>query len=159
MMEEPTVDESEIDMYELLGVAPPTHAVNQSIDHDNILAAFMDDDDDEEPDEIQSGVDTEQLLTTLARELFEEEKIGVDNAHLHMESLKVHKDNDAYHLSLIMEMGGTQIRPFATVLSTSNGPVPLQAPKGLHQKWKPVYNALQRALTEAMGQIQRSTFA
>ena len=160
MIEEPIHDESEVDMYELLGVAPPAQGSTSGLDHDDILSAFMDDDEEDHTmAEAPHEPDAQELLATLARELFDEEKIELGDAQVHMESLTVHKDNDAYHLSLIMEMGGTQLRPFATVLSTTKGLVPLDAPRGLHQRLKPVYNALQRALTEAMGQLQRSTYA
>lgn len=159
MIEEPMFEDTEVDMYELLGVTPPAQANPRTVSHDDVLAAFMDDEEEEELVEVQPHVDTEQLLATLARDLLDEERAGLDNAHLRMESVTVHKDKEAYHLSLIMEMGGTQLRPFATVLSTSDGLVPLAAPKGLHKRWKPVYDALQRTLTEAMNQLQRSSFA
>ena len=67
-----------------------------------------------------------------------------------MDSLRIERDRDAYHLSLIVDMGGEQIKPFATVLAVKDTWQPMTAPKSLHAQWKPVYDSLCRALTEAL---------
>ena len=72
-----------------------------------------------------------------------------------MSSLKVQRDRDAYHLSLIIDMGGEQIKPFATVLAVEDAWKPMAAPRGLHARWKPVYDSLCKALTDALFQQGR----
>ena len=122
------------------------------------LAAFMDDDD--EP--IEEGVfvqtspvydeHVELLIATLARDLLDHERLSasLSGGRVDMDSLRIERDRDAYHLSLIVDMGGKQIKPFATVLAIKDTWQPMTAPKSLHAQWKPVYDSLCRALTEAL---------
>ena len=73
-----------------------------------------------------------------------------------IESAKVVKQQEAYHLSLIIEMGGTgQVRPFATVLSTGEGVLPVSPPSHLSQSWHPLYNALRDLLLQAMNSLSK----
>jgi len=160
-MNEGLEDHGDVDMYALLGVnTDDSTRVGEGVTtaHDP-LAAFMDNDDDDanEGDTTTvspSGVDVEALLTTLVRDLLDEERLDrvAPGARIANETVHVHKDREAYHLSLIVDMGGTPIRPFATVLSTDRGVLPLNAPTGLHHRWKPLYDTLQRALVQALRQ-------
>ena len=160
-MNEGLEDHGDVDMYALLGVKTdvPTRAgEGATIAHDP-LAAFMDNDDDDANERdtttvSPSEVDVEALLTTLVRDLLEEERLDrvAPGARIANETVHVHKDREAYHLSLIVDMGGTPIRPFATVLSTGRGVLPLNAPTGLHHRWKPLYDTLQHALVQALRQ-------
>ena len=160
-MNEGLEDHGDVDMYALLGVNTDgsTRAGEGITTAHDPLAAFMDNDDDDanEGDTTTvspSGVDVEALLTTLVRDLLDEERLDrvAPGARIANETVHVHKDREAYHLSLIVDMGGTPIRPFATVLSTDRGVLPLNAPTGLHHRWKPLYDALQRALVQALRQ-------
>ena len=71
-----------------------------------------------------------------------------------IETAKVIKDQQAYHLSLIIDMVGTgEVRPFATVLSTDQGTLPVAAPAQIPQTWHPLYNALRELLLNAMNSL------
>ena len=71
-----------------------------------------------------------------------------------IESAKVIKDQEAYHLSLIIDMVGTgQVRPFATVLSTDQGTLPVAPPPQIPKSWHPLYNALRELLLSAMNSL------
>jgi len=73
-----------------------------------------------------------------------------------IESAKVVKQQEAYHLSLIIEMVGTgQVRPFATVLSTGEGVLPVSPPTHLSDTWHPLYNALRDLLLQAMNSLSK----
>ena len=161
-MSEGLVDHNDVDMYALLGVGTDgaTRSGEGATAAYDPLAAFMDDDDDHKNEEATASSasvsedDIETLLTTLVRDLLDEERLDrvAPGARIANETVHVHKDRDAYHLSLIVDMGGTPMRPFATVLSTDRGVLPLNAPTGLHGRWKPLYDTLQRALVQALRQ-------
>lgn len=71
-----------------------------------------------------------------------------------IESAKVVKDQEAYHLSLIIDMVGTgEVRPFATVLSTEQGTLPVAPPPQISKTWHPLYNALRELLLSAMNSL------
>jgi hypothetical protein len=71
-------------------------------------------------------------------------------------SAKIVKQQEAYHLSLIIDMVGTgQVRPFATVLSTGDGVLPVSPPSHLSQSWLPLYNALRELLVQAMSALSK----
>lgn len=71
-----------------------------------------------------------------------------------IESAKVIKDQEAYHLSLIIDMVGTgEVRPFATVLSTEQGTLPVAPPPQISKTWHPLYNALRELLLSAMNSL------
>ena len=71
-----------------------------------------------------------------------------------IESAKVIKDQEAYHLSLIIDMVGTgEVRPFATVLSTEQGTLPVAPPPQISKAWHPLYNALRELLLSAMNSL------
>ena len=73
-----------------------------------------------------------------------------------IESAKIVKQQEAYHLSLIIDMVGTgQVRPFATVLSTGDGVLPVNPPSHLSQSWLPLYNALRELLVQAMSALSK----
>jgi hypothetical protein len=73
-----------------------------------------------------------------------------------IESAKVVKQQEAYHLSLIIDMVGTgQVRPFATVLSTGKGVLPVSPPAHLSKSWHPLYNALRDLLIQAMNSLSK----
>ena len=73
-----------------------------------------------------------------------------------IESAKIVKQQEAYHLSLIIDMVGTgQVRPFATVLSTGDGVLPVSPPSHLSQSWHPLYNALRELLVQAMSALSK----
>lgn len=197
--------EEEIDMFAVLGAAPPSqHAPNAihqqpplSANYDP-LAAFMEDDEeetliadsmfgrDEEPAGISgqmseaasqplqqslsapvvqpilsNEVITELLEVLVKKELHARAERGEDwlsdlpaQARAEIESAKVIKEQEAYHLSLIIDMVGTgQVRPFATVLSTGDGPLPVNPPSHLGKSWYPLYNALRELLLQAMSSL------
>tara|TARA_B100000674_G_scaffold498622_1_gene538068 strand:- start:4813 stop:5349 length:537 start_codon:yes stop_codon:yes gene_type:complete len=164
-------DDGEMDIYAALGLNTPVGpqegsaspgAVTEPYDP---LAAFMDDDDEDDafPAEAfatSSVVSTETvefLLETLARDLLDHERLSasVSGGRIDMDSLTVERDRDAYHLSLIIDMGGQAIKPFATVLAVEDAWKPMAAPRGLHARWTPVYEALCKALTEALSRQGR----
>ncbi len=73
-----------------------------------------------------------------------------------IDSAKIVKQQEAYHLSLIIDMVGTgQVRPFATVLSTGDGVLPVNPPSHLSQSWLPLYNALRELLVQAMSALSK----
>jgi hypothetical protein len=128
------------------------------------LAAFMEDDEEDEhaqdmlaPHHVVSTEAVESLLATLARDLLDHERLSASllGGRVDMTSLKVQRDRDAYHLSLIVDMGGEQIKPFATVLAVEDAWKPMAAPRNLHARWKPVYDSLCKALTDALSQQGR----
>jgi hypothetical protein len=165
----PEDDDDDIDIYAALGLNTPIESdgnASTPLDTYDPLAAFMDDDgEDEEPSmlvqETPAAMVTqetvEHLLATLARDLLDEERLqaSLGNGHVDLSSLKVERDREAYHLSLIIDMGGHQIKPFATVVAVENQWKPMQAPKGLHARWKPLYDSLCQALARALDQQGR----
>jgi len=164
----PEVDDEEIDIYAALGLNTPIENNDDTpLTHDlyDPLAAFMDDDEEEEiPADIfvestpsVSREAVESLLATLARGLLDHERLSASLAggQIDINSLKIERDRDAYHLSLIVDMGGNPIKPFATVLAVEDTWQPMAAPQGLHARWKPVYDSLCKALTEALSKQGR----
>jgi hypothetical protein len=155
-------DDEEMDIYEALGLNTPVESSTQAtaLDIYDPLAAFMDEDDElvnESTDVTSTSVShetVETLLATLARDLLDDERLSASliGGHADLASIKVQRDREAYHLSLIVDMGGTHIRPFATVLAVDDAWKPLSAPKGLHAKWKPLYESLCNALASALAQ-------
>ena len=163
----PEEDDEEMDIYEALGLSTPVESSTQAtaLDIYDPLAAFMDDDEDDELVNESTDVSSasvsqetvENLLATLARDLLDDERLSASliGSHADLASIKVQRDREAYHLSLIVDMGGTHIRPFATVLAVDDAWKPLSAPKGLHAKWKPLYESLCNALASALAQQGR----
>lgn len=160
----PEEDDETFDIYDALGLNTPVGDAHEAQVAYDPLAAFMDDDDEDEslltaptPGFQTSSESVESLLATLARDLLDHEILQstLSGGHPVMSSLKVERDRDAYHLSLIIDMGGHQIKPFATVLAVENRWKPLSPPKGLHARWKPVYDSLCKALTGALAQQGR----
>ena len=162
----PEEDDEEMDIYEALGLNTPVESSTQAtaLDIYDPLAAFMDDEEDELVNESTDVASTsvshetvEALLATLARDLLDDERLSASlvGGHADLASIKVQRDREAYHLSLIVDMGGTHIRPFATVLAVDDAWKPLRAPKGLHAKWKPLYESLCNALASALAQQGR----
>ena len=163
----PEDDDEEMDIYEALGLSTPVESSNQAtaLDIYDPLAAFMDGDEDDESVNESADVSSpsvshetvETLLATLARDLLDDERLSASliGGHADLASIKVQRDREAYHLSLIVDMGGTHIRPFATVLAVDDAWKPLSAPKGLHAKWKPLYESLCNALASALAQQGR----
>ena len=163
----PEGDDEEMDIYEALGLNTPVESSTQAtaLDIYDPLAAFMDDDEDDELVNESTDVSSasvsqetvENLLATLARDLLDDERLSASlvGGHADLASIKVQRDREAYHLSLIVDMGGTHIRPFATVLAVDDAWKPLSAPKGLHAKWKPLYESLCNALASALAQQGR----
>ena len=162
-------DDEEMDIYAALGLNTPVGKQEAVASNGPIaepydpLAAFMDDEDEEVPAPAfvpSHGIfnDTlESLIETLARDLLDHERLSasVSGGRINMDTLTVQRDRDAYHLSLIIDMGGEAIKPFATVLAVKDTWRPMAAPKGLHARWKPVYEALCKALTEALSRQGR----
>ena len=163
----PEEDDEEMDIYEALGLSTPVESSTQAtaLDIYDPLAAFMDDEEDDELVNESTDVSSasvsqetvENLLATLARDLLDDERLSASliGGHADLASIKVQRDREAYHLSLIVDMGGTHIRPFATVLAVDDAWKPLSAPKGLHAKWKPLYESLCNALASALAQQGR----
>lgn len=164
-------DDGEMDIYAALGLNTPV-GPQEGIASSGLatepydpLAAFMDDDDgdDSYPADtfasfsVVSSETVESLLETLARDLLDHERLSasVSGGRIDMDSLTVERDRDAYHLSLIIDMGGQAIKPFATVLAVEDAWKPMAAPRGLHTRWTPVYEALCKALTEALSRQGR----
>jgi len=175
--EPPVDDDEDIDIYDALGLSTPvgndveTGAATAAYDP---LAAFMDDDEEDEvpvadlftehadePTPVAAPQNVEDLLATLARDLLDEERLvsSLSGGEADLMSLKVERDREAYHLSLIVDMGGHRIKPFATVVADNNTWRPMNPPKGLHAKWKPLYDALCKALSDALMEQSRSTSA
>ena len=163
----PEEDDEEMDIYEALGLSTPVESSTQAtaLDIYDPLAAFMDDEEEDELVNESTNVSSasvsqetvETLLATLARDLLDDERLSASliGGHADLASIKVQRDREAYHLSLIVDMGGTHIRPFATVLAVDDAWKPLSAPKGLHAKWKPLYESLCNALASALAQQGR----
>lgn len=113
------------------------------------------------PQQISNEVVTELLEILVKKELHSRIERGEDwlsdlpaDAIAKIESAKVIKDQQAYHLSLIIDMVGTgQVRPFATVLSTDQGTLPVAPPPQIPQSWHPLYNALRELLLNAMNSL------
>jgi hypothetical protein len=104
---------------------------------------------------------TELLEILVKKELHSRVERGEDwlsdlpaEAIAKIETAKVIKDQQAYHLSLIIDMVGTgEVRPFATVLSTNEGTLPVAPPPQIPQSWHPLYNALRELLLNAMNSL------
>ena len=160
-------DEGELDIYATLGLNAPAEdsaATNNShaalhIDPTDPLAAFMDDDEDEEETLTFGAVSSpsvpvEELIAILVKNTLEDAQIQqslpAENVSVNLDSTRIQRDRDAYHLSLIIDMGGEQIRPFATVKATGDYWTPMEPPKNLHQGWIPLYRSLAKALTNAL---------
>mgnify|MGYP001189238934 CR=1 FL=1 len=100
----------------------------------------------------------ELLEVLVKKELQQREEKGVNwltdlpgEAKANIDSAKVIKDKDAYHLSLIIDMIGTgPVRPFATVSSNNQGTKPHNAPESIPAMWIPLYNVLRDLLMQAM---------
>ena len=164
-------DDEEVDIYAALGLNTPVgrqeegQAASIAADLYDPLAAFMDDDEEDDhslaetfaPSPVVSSETVESLLETLARGLLDHERLSasVSGGRIDMDSLTIERDRDAYHLSLIIDMGGKAIKPFATVLAVEDAWKPMAAPQGLHARWTPVYEALCKALTEALSRQGR----
>lgn len=164
-------DDGEMDIYAALGLNTPVGPQEGTVSSGLVaepydpLAAFMDDDDEHDPypadtfasSSVVSPETVESLLETLARDLLDHERLSasVSGGRIDMDSLTVERDRDAYHLSLIIDMGGQAIKPFATVLAVEDAWKPMAAPRGLHARWTPVYEALCKALTEALSRQGR----
>lgn len=110
---------------------------------------------------VSSEVISELLEILVKKELHSRHERGEDwlsdlpaEAVAKIESAKVIKDQEAYHLSLIIDMVGTgQVRPFATVLSTDQGTLPVAPPPQIPKTWHPLYNALRELLLSAMNSL------
>lgn len=165
----PETVEEDIDIYDALGLNTPVSTDQSTTETYDPLAAFMDDDEEDDfaaqtsahdmfaPSPVVTNETVESLLATLARDLLDHERLAASLAggRVDMTSLKVQRDRDAYHLSLIVDMGGEQIKPFATVVAVEDAWKPMAAPRGLHAHWKPVYDSLCKALTDALSQQGR----
>ena len=110
---------------------------------------------------VSNEVISELLEILVKKELHSRHERGEDwlsdlpaEAVAKIESAKVIKDQEAYHLSLIIDMVGTgQVRPSATVLSTEQGTLPVAPPPQIPQSWHPLYNALRELLLSAMNSL------
>ena len=110
---------------------------------------------------VSNEVISELLEILVKKELHSRNERGEDwlsdlpaEAVAKIESAKVIKDQEAYHLSLIIDMVGTgQVRPFATVLSTEQGTLPVAPPPQIPTSWHPLYNALRELLLSAMNSL------
>ena len=115
------------------------------------------------PQNLSNEVITELLEVLVKTELNSRNERGENwlsglsaDAVAKVESAKVVKQQEAYHLSLIIEMVGTgQVRPFATVLSTGEGVLPVSPPAHLSHSWHPLYNALRDLLLQAMNSLSK----
>ena len=176
--EEPMIvsddNEEELDIYAALGLNTPIEPTVPSntaqsgfnIDPSDPLAAFMDDDDEDDAEQPMmfgqmspANVPVEELLAVLVKDTLNngaiQQTLPSDSILVDLDSTPVQKDRDAYHLSLIIDMGGEQIKPFATVRASGDTWAPMQPPKGLHQGWIPLYHSLAKALTNALMQQGR----
>ena len=103
----------------------------------------------------------ELLEVVVKKELKERENRGEEwlsdlpaDARADIHSAKVIKDQDAYQLSLIIDMGGSgAVRPFATVKSTQDGVKSNNAPSTIPAIWIPLYNVLRDLLVQAMNAL------
>ena len=110
---------------------------------------------------VSNEVISELLEILVKKELHSRNQRGEDwlsdlpaEAVAKIESAKVIKDQEAYHLSLIIDMVGTgPVRPFATVLSTDQGTLPVAPPPQIPKSWHPLYNALRELLLSAMNSL------
>ncbi|MDP6333683.1 MAG: hypothetical protein QF479_03530 [Candidatus Poseidoniaceae archaeon] len=148
--------------------------------HMDLLAAFNEDHQVLEPQPenafvFESGLEEEkeiiqsmpaiseetiaELLEVLVKqELKQRENRGEEwlselpaQARADIQSAKVIKDQDAYQLSLIIDMGGSvAVRPFASVQSTQDGVKPNNPPSSIPEIWIPLYNVLRDLLVQAM---------
>ncbi|MGY8698507.1 MAG: hypothetical protein ACKVHC_02260 [Candidatus Poseidoniales archaeon] len=115
------------------------------------------------PQNLSNEVITELLEVLVKTELNSRNERGENwlsglsaDAVAKVESAKVVKQQETYHLSLIIEMVGTgQVRPFATVLSTGEGVLPVSPPAHLSHSWHPLYNALRDLLLQAMNSLSK----
>ena len=103
-----------------------------------------------------------ELLEVLVKKELKEREIRGEEwlselpaqARADIHSAKVVKDQDAYQLSLIIDMGGSgAVRPFATVQSTQDGVTPKSAPSSIPAVWIPLYNVLRDLLVQAMNAL------
>ena len=112
---------------------------------------------------ISNEVITELLEVLVRKELHVRAERGENwlgdlpaDARAKIESARVIKEQQAYHLSLIIDMVGTgEVRPFATVLSTDDGALPVSPPSHLSKSWYPLYNALRELLLQAMDSLSK----
>ena len=129
---------------------------------------FKFEEDEKSHDENLNALETKQNLSeeTIAellevlvkKELLQREQRGEDwltnlpgEAKANIDSTKVIKDKDAYHLSLIIDMTGAgPVRPFATVSSNNQGTKAHDAPESIPAIWIPLYNVLRDLLMQAM---------
>lgn len=110
---------------------------------------------------MSSEVITELLEVLVKNELQAREQRGENwlsdlpaEAIAQIESARVIKNQEAYHLSLVIDMVGTgQVRPFATVLSTGDGPLPVSPSAQIPSTWQPLYNAIREILMQAMNAL------
>jgi len=112
---------------------------------------------------ISNDVITELLEVLVKKELHARAERGENwlgelpaDAQAKIDSACVIKEQQAYHLSLIIDMVGTgEVRPFATVLSTNDGALPVSPPSHLSKTWYPLYNALRELLLQAMDSLSK----
>ena len=143
------LDEEPAGMFELMSEDAPVHEPVQSTPVSQ--------------HSLSNEVITELLEVLVKKELHARAERGDDwlsalpaQARAEIESAKVIKEQEAYHLSLIIDMVGTgQVRPFATVLSTGDGALPVNPPSHLAQSWYPLYNALRELLLQAMDSLSK----
>ena len=112
---------------------------------------------------LSNEVITELLEVLVKKELHARAERGENwlgglpaDAQAKIDSARVIKEQQAYHLSLIIDMVGTgEVRPFATVLSTNDGALPVSPPSHLSKTWYPLYNALRELLLQAMDSLSK----
>ena len=112
---------------------------------------------------ISNDVITELLEVLVKKELHARAERGENwlgelpaDAQAKIDTARVIKEQQAYHLSLIIDMVGTgEVRPFATVLSTNDGALPVSPPSHLSKTWYPLYNALRELLLQAMDSLSK----
>lgn len=112
---------------------------------------------------LSNEVITELLEVLVKKELHARAERGENwlgelpaEAQANIDSARVIKEQQAYHLSLIIDMVGTgEVRPFATVLSTNDGALPVSPPSHLSKTWYPLYNALRELLLQAMDSLSK----
>lgn len=134
----------------MLGLTPENAPLNEPMQSDPVSQHSL-----------SNEVITELLEVLVKKELHARAERG-DNwlanlpaeARAEIETAKVIKEKEAYHLSLIIDMvGAGQVRPFATVLSTGDGALPVNPPSHLAKSWYPLYNALRELLMQAMNSL------
>tara|TARA_B100001113_G_scaffold298076_1_gene256074 strand:+ start:336 stop:968 length:633 start_codon:yes stop_codon:yes gene_type:complete len=112
---------------------------------------------------LSNEVITELLEVLVKKELHARAERGENwlgdlpaDAQAKIDSARVIKEQQAYHLSLIIDMvGAGEVRPFATVLSTNDGALPVSPPSHLSKTWYPLYNALRELLLQAMDSLSK----